>query len=68
MSLRIKLRMPRDDHLRIKLRTPKDFVDPKKTCINLPDHMQTKSVKETDTDFSELFSKLEVNTKDDMNE
>ena len=60
--------MPKADPLRIKLRTLKDLVDPKKPCINLPNPVQTSVVKETDTDFSELFSKSEANAKDGVNE
>ena len=66
--LTIKLRMPKDDPLRNNLRTPKGLVDLKKYCMNLPDPVQMTFVKETDTDFSELFSKLKANTKDDMDE
>ena len=60
--------MPKDDHLRIKLRTQNDLVEPKKPYINLPEPVQMSFVKETDTYFSELFSKLEANTKDGMDE
>ena len=60
--------MPKDDPLRIKLRRLKDLVEPNKPCVNLPEPVQISFVKETNADFSEPFSKLEVNTKDDMNE
>ena len=58
--------MPKDNPLRIKLRMPKDLVEPKKPCINFPEPVQISVVKETDADFSEIFSKLEANIKNGM--
>ena len=55
--------MTKDDPLKIKLNTSKDLVDPKKPCINLPDPVKISVMKETDTDFSEMFSKSEANIK-----
>lgn len=54
--------------LRIKLRMPKNEVEPKKQKTNLPNQMQMSFVKATETDRSELHSKLEASAKEGMDE
>ena len=44
------------ESLRIKLRMPKDEADPKKRKRNLPDKIQMSFVKATETDHSEMNS------------
>ena len=46
--------------------TPKDEVKPKKPRLSLPNQVQMSFVKEADTDFSALCSKLEDNVKAGM--
>ena len=48
--------------------TPKDEVKPKKPRLNLPNQVQMSFVKEADTDFSALHSKLEDNFKARMDD
>ena len=47
---------------------PKDEVKPKKPRLNLPNQVQMSFVKEANTDFSALHSKLEDNIKAGMDD